>query len=330
MAERLRVYATRSLPGSGLERVAEVAELEVWPKPGGPPPAELARGAAAAEGLLCLLTDRVDEGLIRACPRLRVISSCSVGVDHIDLAAAAARGIPVGHTPGVLTETTADLAFALLLAGARRLGEAERWLRAGRWTTALRWEPDSFLGRDLHGATLGIVGLGAIGLAVARRAAGFGMRMLGWSRHPKPEAAALGVQEVDLSRLLRESDFVSLHVALAPDTRHLIDAEALSAMKPSALLVNTARGEVVDEAALVEALRSGAIGGAALDVYAAEPLAPSSPLLGLENVTLLPHLGSASVATRTRMADLAVDNLLAGLFGRPLVHCVSPQIHGHP
>ncbi len=252
-----------------------------------------------------------------------------MGVDHIDLAAAAARGIPVGHTPGVLTETTADLAFALLLAGARRLGEAERWLRDGRWTEALRWEPDSFLGRDLHGATLGIVGLGAIGLAVARRAAGFGMRILGWSRRSKPEAGAQGIQQVDLDLLLRESDFVSLHVALAPETRHLIDAAALAAMKPTVLLVNTARGEVVDEAALVEALRSGAIGGAALDVYAAEPLAPSSPLLELDNVTLLPHLGSASVATRTRMADLAVENLLAGLAGRPLVHSVNLQVHGH-
>jgi glyoxylate reductase len=330
MTDRPQVYVTRKLPGPGLARLAEVAELEVWPEPGGPPQAELARRAAAADGLLCLLTDRVDGALIRACPRLRVISSCSVGLDHIDLAAAAARGIPVGHTPGVLTETTADLAFALLLAGARRLGEAERWLRAGAWTPDLRWEPDLFLGRDLHGATLGIVGLGAIGLAVARRAAGFGMRILGWSRRSKPEAAALGIQEVELRNLLRESDFVSLHVALAPETRHLIDAPALAAMKPTALLVNTARGDVVDEAALIQALRSGGIGGAALDVYAAEPLAPSSPLLRMERVTLLPHLGSASVATRTRMADLAVDNLLAGLAGRPLVHCAKAEVHGNP
>jgi glyoxylate reductase len=329
MAERPSVYATRKLAGSGLARIAQVAELEVWPEPGGPPPAELARRVAAAEGLLCLLTDRVDAALIRESPRLQVISSCSVGLDHIDLAAATARGIPVGHTPGVLTETTADLAFALLLAGARRLGEAERWLRAGAWTEELRWEPDLFLGRDLHGATLGIVGLGAIGLAVARRAAGFGMRVLGWSRSTKPQAAALGIQQTELPELLSRSDFVSLHVALEPATRHLIDVEALAAMKPTALLVNTARGGVVDEVALVQALRSGGIGGAALDVYAAEPLAPSSPLLGLDNVTLLPHLGSASVATRTRMADLAVDNLLAGLAGRPLVHCANPEVHGN-
>ncbi len=324
MAGRPRVYVTRRLPGGGLERLAQRADLEVWPDPDGPPPGELARGVEGAEGLLCLLTDRIDAALLAASPRLRVISSCSVGVDHVDLAAANGRGIPVGHTPGVLTETTADLALALLLAVARRIPEAERWLRAGRWRT---WEPDRLLGRDLHGSTLGLVGLGPIGLAVARRARGFGMRILGWSRRPKPEAAELGVEQTGLERLLSEADFVSLHVALTPETRHLIDAGALARMKPGALLVNTSRGEVVDEPALAEALAGGRLGGAALDVYEREPLQAASPLLDLPNVVLAPHIGSASVATRTRMADLAVENLLAGLAGEPMPHCANPAVY---
>lgn len=324
MADRPRVYATRRLPGGGLERLAQRVELEVWPDPDGPAPGELSRRLEAAEGLLCLLTDPVDAALLAAAPRLRVVSSCSVGVDHVDLAAASARGIPVGHTPGVLTETTADLTLALLLAAARRIPEAERWLRGGHWKA---WEPDRLLGRDLHGATLGLVGLGPIGLAVARRARGFGMRILGWSRRSKPEAAELGIEQTDLERVLSEADFVSLHVALTAETRHLIDAGALARMKPGALLVNTARGEVVDEAALVESLSRGRLGGAALDVYEREPLDLASPLLRLPNVVLAPHIGSASVATRTRMADLAVDNLLAGLAGERMPHCANPAVY---
>ena len=327
MAGRARVYATRRLPGTALERLAEAVDLEVWPAPGGPPPEDMARCVGDARGLLCLLTDQVDGPLIAACPRLGVISSCSAGVDHVDLAAATARGIPVGFTPGVLTETTADLAFALLLAAARRIGEAERWLRAGRWTWEHRWEPNLLLGRDLHGATLGILGVGAIGLAMARRARGFGMQVLGWSRRPKPEAEAQGVAFAPLGDVLAASDFVSVHVALAPATRHLIDAAALARMKPGAVLVNTARGGVVDEPALVEALREGRLAAAGLDVFADEPLPPDHPLLALENVVLTPHIGSASVATRTRMADLAVENLLAGLAGRPLPRCANPEVY---
>jgi glyoxylate reductase len=327
MAERPRVFATRRLPGEALGRLARAVDLDVSPGPGGASTEELARGAREAAGLLCLLTDRVDAALIRSCPRLRAISSVSVGVDHVDLAAATARGIPVGFTPGVLTETTADLAFALLLAAARRIGEAERWLRRGEWTEARRWEPDLLLGRDVHGATLGLVGLGAIGLAVARRARGFGMRVLGWSRRPKPEAVALGVEPVALDELLARSDFVSVHVAATAETRRLIGAAALARMQPGAILVNTARGEVVDEDALVAALRAGRLAGAALDVYAREPLPPDSPLLALENVVLTPHIGSASVATRTRMAELAVDNLLAGLAGERMPRCANPEVY---
>jgi glyoxylate reductase len=314
VTERKHVFATRTLPGDAFRALGEQVALRTWPGPGAPPPDALRREAAEADGLVCLLTDRIDAALLAACPRLRVVASCSVGLDHVDLAAARAHGVRVGHTPGVLTETTADLAFALLLAAARRVAEGDRYVREGRWRT---WEPDLLLGRDVHGATLGVVGLGAIGRAVARRAAGFGMRVLGWSRSGRPVA---GVEPVPLERLLAESDFVSLHVALAKETERLIDAGALARMKPGAILVNTTRGPVVDEAALVQALTSGRLAAAGLDVYEREPLPSGSPLLALPNVVLLPHVGSASVATRTRMADLTVANLLAALAGEAMPH----------
>ena len=317
MATLPLVFATRALPGDAFRRLPERVTLRVWPGPGAPAADALREGAREAEGLLCLLTDRVDGALLESCPRLRVVSSCSVGLDHVDLAAAAARGIPVGHTPGVLTETTADLAFALLLAAARRIPEADRFARDGSWTSARLWEPDLLLGRDVHGATLGIVGLGAIGCAVARRAAGFGMRVLGWSRSGR---AVSGVTLVSLEHVLRESDFVSVHVALTDETRGLLGAAALGRMKRGAILVNTTRGGVVDEGALVAALRDGRLAAAGLDVFEREPVPQESPLRALPNVVLTPHIGSASVATRERMAALAVENLLAGLEGRPLPH----------
>jgi len=300
-------------------------ELEVWPERAAPPPDALARRLAAADGLLCLLTDRVDAALLARAPRLRAISSVSVGLDHIDLAAATARAIPVGHTPGVLTETTADLAFALLLAASRRVVEADRFVRAGEWRV---WEPDLLLGRDVHGATLGIVGLGAIGRAVARRARGFGMRVLAWSRTRRPLGDLEGVVAWSaLPELLAAADFVSVHVPLAPETRGLLDARALAAMKPGAILVNTARGGIVDEAALAEALREGRLAGAGLDVFEREPLERESPLLGLPNVVLAPHIGSASVATRARMAELAAENLMAALDGKPMPACANPEVY---
>jgi glyoxylate reductase len=294
-----------------------VVEADVWAGPVPPSDDELRQRAVAAQGLLCLLSDRVDARLLDGCPSLRVVSSCSVGLDHVDLDAAARRGIPVGHTPGVLAETTADLAFALLLAAARRIPEADRFVRRGDWARVKGWDPELLLGRDVHGATLGVVGLGAVGRAVARRGAGFGMRVLGWSRSGR---SVPGVEGVPLTKLLEEADFITLHVARTPETTNLIDARALERMRRGSFLVNTARGGIVDEAALVDALRSGRLAGAALDVYATEPLPASSPLLELENVVLAPHIGSASLATRSRMADLAVDNLLAGLEGRPLPH----------
>jgi glyoxylate reductase len=300
-----RCFVTRRLPGDALERLAERHEVDVWPERMPPTPEELRAGAARAEGLLCLLTDRVDEDLLAAAPGLRAISNLAVGADNVDVAAAQARGIPVGYTPGVLTETTADMAFALLLAAARRLPEGMAAVRDGEWLT---WEPDWLLGRDVHGATLAVVGAGRIGEAVARRAAGFGMEVLLVGRGDPLEPA------------LARADFVSLHVPFSDETRRLVDHAFLGAMKPTAYLVNTARGGIVDQDALAIALKEGTIAGAALDVTDPEPLPPDHPLLGAPNLIVLPHLGSATHATRERMADLAVDNLLAGLAGESLPH----------
>jgi glyoxylate reductase len=319
-----RVFVTRSLPGDALDGLASRVELRVWPERRAPAPDELRAAVARCDGLVCLLTDRIDAALFDAAPHLRAVSSVSVGVDHVDLAAATARGVPVGHTPGVLTETTADLAFALLLAAARRVAEGDRMIRAGAWVPERVWEPDMLLGRDVHGATLGLVGLGAIGQAMARRAAGFGMRVLAWSRTRRDVA---GVEWCELPDLLARADFVSVHVALTAETRGLLDAAALARMKPGAILVNTARGGIVDEAALAESLRTGRLGGAALDVFAREPLDPASPLLDLANVVLTPHVGSASLATRSRMAALAVRNLEAALAGERMPHCANPAVY---
>jgi glyoxylate reductase len=299
-----RVFVTRRLPGDALARLAAEHEVDVWPERL-PPPAEVLRERTArVHGLLALLTDRIDAGVIAAAPDLRVISNYAVGSDNVDKAAAAARGIPVGITPDVLTEATADLAFAGLLAVARRLPEAMAAVREGAWKT---WEPDWLLGHDVHGSTLGVVGFGRIGQAVARRAAGFDMRVLHTPDTPLPG-------------LLADADAVSLHVPLTPDTRHLIDAAALERMKPTAVLVNTARGGVVDQQALAEALHRGRIAGAALDVTDPEPLPPDHPLLDAPNLLVLPHIGSATHQARRRMADLAVANLMAGLAGHPLPH----------
>lgn len=307
-----RVFVTRRLPGDALERIAAAGhELDVWEQRLPPPREQLIARAREADALLCTLTDPIDGELLDACPRLQVVANYGVGVDNIDLAAAAARDVPVGNTPGVLTDATADLAFALLLAAARRLPQTAEAVRRGEWGT---WEPDGFLGHDVAGATLGIVGAGRIGEAVARRAAAFGMDVLtSTSRGGTP-----------LEDLLEQADFVSLHVPLTDATRHLIDAAALERMKPTAILVNTARGPVVDTDALTAALHAGRIAGAALDVTDPEPLPPDHPLLRAPNVLVVPHVGSATPATRAAMADLAVDNVLAGLEGDPLPHAVPP------
>ena len=302
-----RVFVTRRLPGSALQRLAVEHELDVWPERLPPGRADLLARTQRAHGLLSMLTDGIDAELIDGAPELRVISNYAVGSDNVDLEAASARGIPVGNTPDVLTDATADLAFAGLLAIARRLPEAAAAVREGHWLT---WEPDWLLGHDVHGATLGIVGFGRIGQAVARRAAGFEMEVVHTKETPVPE-------------LLERADAVTLHTPLTPGTRHLIDAEALRRMKPTAVLVNTARGGIVDQDALAAALHRGDIAGAALDVTDPEPLPSDHPLLDAPNLLVLPHIGSATHRTRERMADLAVDNLLAGLAGRPLPHAAA-------
>ncbi len=316
---RPRVFACRELPGAPWDAVRAVAELRVWEGEDAVPREVLLGEAARCEGLVVTLVDRIDAELLGAAPRLRVVSTCSVGVDHIDVAAAAARGVRVGNTPGVLTEATADLAFALLLAAARRIPEAERFVREGRWQKS--WEPALLLGRELAGATLGIVGLGEIGQAMARRAAGFGMRVVGWTRSGREVAGVESVGAFDA--LLARADVVSVHVARTPETLGLIGARELARMKRGALLVNTARGGIVDERALCAALASGQLGGAALDVFATEPLPLDSPLLAAPNLVVVPHIGSATHATRARMAELCVRNLLAGLRGEELPRAVS-------
>jgi glyoxylate reductase len=258
-------------------------------------------------------------------PDLQFVSSMSVGVDHIDVPALSERGIPLGHTPGVLVETTADAAFALLLAAARRVAEADRFMRGGEWTRANAWAPDFFTGRDVSGATLGIVGLGEIGQAVARRAAGFGMQVLAWNRTPREVP---GIESLELDELLRRSDFVSVHVALAAQTRNLLDAEKIAIMKPGAVLVNTARGGIVDEHALALALANGSLSAAGIDVFEREPVSPDNPLLGLPNVVVTPHIGSATGQTRARMADMAAANAIAALREQVMPCCVNPQVYG--
>jgi glyoxylate reductase len=300
------VFVTRALPGDALDRLRAAGhEVDVWEGNLPPHPTELRDRAARANGLLTLLTDRVDQALLDAAPDLEVIANYAVGSDNIDLEATQARGIAVGVTPDVLTDATADLAFALLLAAARRIPEGQQAVRDGRWRT---WEPQGWLGADAHGATLAIVGAGRIGKAVAQRAAGFAMNVIEVGRGD------------DLHEALRQADFVSLHAPLTPDTHHLIDAQALAAMRPTAILVNTSRGGLIDQRALKDALERGELRAAALDVTDPEPLPPDDPLLTAPNLLVVPHIGSATHTARARMAELAVDNLLAGLAGQPLPH----------
>jgi glyoxylate reductase len=303
-----RVFVTCRPVGDGLERLRAAGhELDVWDDPAPPTQQTLTARAQQADALLCTLRDRIDAPFLQANAHLKVVANYAVGVDNVDLAAARRHSVPVGNTPDVLTDATADIAFALLLAAARRLPQSAEAVKQGEWGT---WEPDGFLGHDIVGTTLGIVGAGRIGETVARRAAGFDMRILRTtSRGGTP-----------LPELLAQADFVSLHVPFTPQTRHLIDGAALQRMKPTAILVNTARGAIVDTQALIAALYAGTIAGAALDVTDPEPLPPDHPLLAAPNVLVLPHVGSATPRTRAAMTDLAVDNVLAGLADEPLPH----------
>ncbi|MFL5685704.1 MAG: 2-hydroxyacid dehydrogenase [Chloroflexota bacterium] len=322
--DRPRVFVARRLPEEGLDLVRSACELDLWDGDLPPPRDELLRRVAGVDGALTLLTDKVDDEFLDAAgPQLRVVSNYAVGFDNVDVAACARRGVRVGNTPGVLTETTADLAWALLMAAARRLPEGDRFVRDGKWKT---WGPLLLLGPDVHGATIGIVGFGRIGQAVARRAQGFGMEILYHDLEPLPSSVSepLGATYLRLEELLPRADFVTLHVNLSPVTRHLINEKTLALMKPTAVLVNTSRGPVVDQVALADALRDGVIWSAALDVTDPEPIPMDDPLVGMDNCLIVPHIASASRATRGRMAEMAAANLIAGVRGQPLPTEVPP------
>lgn len=325
---RQRVFVARRIPEEGLAPLRAATEVDLWDDDLPAPRRDLLARVRGIHGLLSLLTDRVDDELLDAAgPQLKVVANLAVGFDNIDVPACTDRGIPVGNTPGVLTETTADLAFALLMAAARRLKEAVDYVRADRWQT---WGPLLMLGMDVHGATLGIVGFGRIGREMARRAAGFSMHVLyhDVERASAEDEAALGAAFVPLERLLAESDFVTVHVSLTPQTHHLIDAQALGRMKRTAVLVNTSRGPVVDQGALYEALRDGGIFAAGLDVTDPEPMRADDPLASLPNCIVVPHIASATHVTRGKMARMAADNVLAGLRGERLPTCVNPEVYG--
>jgi glyoxylate reductase len=323
-----KVFVTRIIPKKGLDMVqAHAWDVEVWQDPLPPPYPVLLEKVKGLDGLLCLLTDQIDANLMDAAgPQLKVISQMAVGFDNVDMTAATQRRIPIGNTPGVLTDATADFAWTLLMAAARRVVEGDKLTRAGKWKT---WGPIDFLGPDVSGATLGIVGFGRIGQAVAKRAQGFDMRILYYDVQRYPEAEmAYRAQYTDLETVLRESDFVSIHTVLSKETYHYFDDAKFKLMKSSAVLINTSRGPVVDPAALHRALTSGTLAYAALDVTEPEPINLDSPLLALDNIIIAPHIASASFTARNKMATMAAANLSAGLKGERLPNCVNPEVYG--
>lgn len=320
-----RVFVTRIIPSQGLDLVQAHCDVDLWTADLPPARHLLLERVRGVDGMLSLLTDRIDgEVMDAAGPQLRVISNHAVGYDNVDVAAATRRGIPVGNTPGILTDATADFAFALLMAAARRVVAGERYVRAGQWQT---WGPSLLLGPDVHGGTLGIIGFGRIGQAVAQRARGFEMRVLYYDPSAPPASPELNATAADLDTLLQESDFVTLHTPLTPETRGLMNRERFALMKRTAILINTARGGVVEPQALYDALKTGQIFAAALDVTDPEPIPPDSPLLTLDNLIIVPHIASASFATRQKMALMAAQNLIAGLQGERLPNCVNPEVY---
>jgi glyoxylate reductase len=317
------VYVTRRIPEAGVAKLRASAQVRQWDSDAVVPRDVLLREVAEADGLLCLLTERIDEELLAAAPKLKVVANMAVGFDNFDVEALSRHGVVGTNTPGVLTETTADFTWSLLVSAARCIPQGVRYVREGQWTT---WGPLLLLGQDIHHATLGVVGMGRIGQEVAKRARGFDMTILYYDVYRREDLERdLGYRYVDMDTLLRESDFVTLHVDLNPHTRKLIDAAALKRMKPTAILVNAARGPIVDGRALYEALRDGTIAAAALDVTDPEPIPIDDPLLTLDNCLIVPHIASASVATRTRMSELAAENILAVLTGQPALTPVSPR-----
>lgn len=322
--KRPAVYVTRRLPGEALGFLRERCDVRLWDGDLPPPAEELRRQTADADGLLALLTDRIDRDLLEGAPRLLVVSNMATGFDNIDVTAANESGVLVTRTPGVLSETTADFAFALMLAAARRVVEGDRYGRAGKWKT---WGPEVLLGHDVHGATIGIIGMGGIGEEMAKRARGFGMRILYHSRTRRPALEKrYRMQFLDLDALLREADFVTLHAPLTPETQHMINEAALQGMKPTAVLVNTARGPLVNQTALYHALKEGWIAAAALDVTDPEPMPAGDPLMTLENCIVTPHIASASVATRSKMALLAAEQLVQALNGQTPANVVNRDV----
>ncbi|NLA91745.1 MAG: D-glycerate dehydrogenase [Synergistaceae bacterium] len=318
-----RVYVTRRIQDAGLNLLPGKVDFEVWEKDAPMDRATFLEKASGVDGLLCTLSDRIDEELFSRCPNLKVASNYAVGFDNIDVDEATRRGVLITNTPDVLTNTTADLAFTLLLATARRVVEANEFLRSGDWKT---WSPNLLLGQEVSESVIGIVGMGKIGQAVARRAAGFSMKVLFHNRSPKPEVEKeLGAKQVSLDELLKESDFISLHCPLNDETRGLIGEEELKMMKKTSVLINSSRGPVVDQKALFRACSENWIWGAGLDVFDEEPVPLDEPLLTLKNVTTLPHLGSATVKAREGMARKAAENLLAALEGRRPFDLVNPS-----
>jgi len=324
MPAKPRVYISRMIPEKPLKMIEAACEVHIHDEDTPPPRPKLLDELAQADGVITMLTERIDKEALDAAPKLKVISNYAVGYDNIDIKAATKHHIPVGNTPGVLTETTADQAFALLLAAARRLVEGVEYVRDNQWQT---WNPIQLLGRDIHGATLGIIGLGRIGYAVAKRAKGFGMKILYHGGSNKDFAKKVDAKKVDLEELLKKSDFISIHTPLTEKTRGLIGADELNLMKETAILVNTARGGIVNSDALVDALKNGKISAAALDVTDPEPIAADHPLVNMANCIVVPHLGSATWQTRERMGIIAAENLLAGLAGKRLPHCVNSKVY---
>ncbi len=321
------ILVTYRPPGDAMERLADLGDIDLWEGEDAIPRNELLERIGKADGIYSMLTDRIDDELLDAAPRLHVVSNMAVGFDNIDVAACTARGIPVGHTPNVLTETVADTAFGLMIAAARRFGEGVDYVRSDKWK---KWEPELLWGYDIHGATLGIVGFGRIGMAIAKRAAGFSMRVIATSRRWSSRAEDLGVTPVDFPELLARSDHVVIAVPLTQETHHMFDESAFSAMKASATLVNISRGGTVDTDALVEALREGRLGAAGLDVTDPEPLPGDHPLLAQPNAYVIPHLGSSTARTRHAMANFAVDNIAAAFEGRALRATVNPEVSPRP
>ena len=325
---RPRVFVTRLIASEAINRLREEdVVLDLWDDDLPPPPETLRMRASDADALICLLTDRIDESLLDAAPGVRVISNMAAGTDNVDLATATARGIPVGITPGVLTESTADFTLALLLAAGRRVIEADRYVRDEQWKT---WGPRVLLGKDLYGATLGIIGFGAIGQAVAKRARGFDANILYTRRSDAPPPEGLrSAKRVSLPDLLERSDFVSIHVPLTTATRHMLGERQFASMQEGSILVNTARGAVIDQPTLASALAADPPrpAFAALDVTQVEPIPTDDPLLRLPNLVLAPHIASAGETTRRAMANLAVDNLLAGLRGERMPNCANPKVY---